>query len=183
MKGPQTRRGRVIIHTRKKMGGPCSCSRAAKAAPRRPRASLTLQACVVQRCDVSRGCETHTWRRLYTRKQSRSIGRQQTVESLRRQRAASGSSASERATTRVNVEQAPKTLVAEADPPPEWGRPPPAKASTIDAFVGSAGVMTVARHKGIVTQHERSAAVVGSGTTNRRLARAGPGRHGSRRGS
>jgi len=34
-----------------------------------------------------------------------------------------GSSASLRAITRVNVEQAPKTLVVEADPPSERGRP------------------------------------------------------------
>src|SRR5579859_2921044 len=81
------------------------------------------------------------------RKQSKPIGRQQTVGSLRRQRTALGSSASLRAITRVNVEQAPKTLVVEADPPPERGKPR-RRGREQPGLVGSTGVMTMARDKG-----------------------------------
>ena len=64
----------------------------------------------------------------------KAVGRQEAIEADREvtngrepsmERTASGSSASCRAITRVNVEQAPKTLVAEADPPTERGRPCP----------------------------------------------------------
>ena len=62
----------------------------------------------------------------------------------------------------MNVEQAPKTLVAEADPPPERGRPLSRDQKNGPTVrLDSAGVMTMARGKGRTTQHGRTAVVVG----------------------
>jgi len=99
------------------------------------------------RCDESRRCETCVWRRLYARKQSKSIGRRQTVESLRCQRAALGSSASLRAITRVNVGQAPKALLRKLTHRLD-GEGRCRRSRGQPGFVGSAGVMTMARDKG-----------------------------------
>lgn len=108
---------------------------------------LVRRACAVKGLRVPVGARPTPGRRLYPRKQSKSIGRQQTVESLRCQRAALGRSASLRAITRVNVEQAPKTPVVEADPPPERGRPRRSGRAQ-PGLAGSTGVRTMARDKG-----------------------------------
>ena len=92
------------------------------------------------------GCETHAWRRLIARKQSKSTGRRRTVESLRR-KGCVGSLASRRAVMRMNVEQASKMLVVRADPLPVRGRP--CRRSRVQpGFSGLTGVMTTARRQG-----------------------------------
>ena len=73
------------------------------------------------------------WFFLWVRDPSwKAVGRQEAVEADREvtngwepsmPKGGASRSASDRAVTRVNVEQAPKTQVAEADPPPERGRP------------------------------------------------------------
>jgi hypothetical protein len=78
----------------------------------------------------------------------------------------------------VNVEQAPKTLVAEADPPPERGRPLSRdQKNGHPVRLDSAGVMTMARGRGKPTQHGKPVGVVGlDDQPETREGRTGPRR-------
>src|SRR5271166_134794 len=87
--------------------------------------SLTVAACAVKGVVVPVGARPTPAVIVATGKAVEVVPEVTKDKSLRCPRAASGSSASQRALTGVNVEQAPKTLVAEADPPPERGRPTP----------------------------------------------------------
>src|SRR5688572_27567623 len=92
------------------------------------------------------------------------------------------SSASLRAVTRVNVEQAPKTSVAGADPPPGKGRPPRPGDPNDPTPDRPAGVMTTARGKGNANATREIHPGGRAGTANRQPARDRPGRGGSRTG-
>ena len=71
----------------------------------------------------SSGCESHTWKEVVPQE---AVGADREATNGREpsmSKGCLGSSASLRAIMRVNVEQAPKTFLVEADPPPERGRP------------------------------------------------------------
>ena len=89
----------------------------------RGRPSLTLRVCAVERSVNSSGCESHTWKEVVPQE---AVGADREATNGREpsmSKGCLGSSASLRAIMRVNVEQAPKTFLVEADPPPERGRP------------------------------------------------------------